>query len=100
MKDFGHPLTYFTNQTKAELDDIIEDMVGTIPNDDIVKLFIEKFDANALYETHEIAITDKLEWAIKHTLQYDIDTEMLILHIRDKIREVIASRHEEDNTYG
>lgn len=90
MKDFGHPLTYFTSQTKAELDDIIEDMVGTIPNDDIVKLFIEKFDANALYKEYEISITNKLEWAIEHTLQYDIDTEMLILHIRDIIKEELS----------
>lgn len=94
MKDFGHPLTYFTSQTKAELEDIIKDLVGKISDDDIIKLFIENFDINTLHDEYQISVTNKFEWAVKHTLKYAIDTEMLILYIRDIIKEELSVKGE------
>ena len=82
-----YPLTYFTNRTKDELDVIIETLHSTLSKEEIAKLFIENFDAKALLENHTIAITDKLEWAIKHTLVHAIDTEILIRYIYSKFEE-------------
>ena len=80
-------LTYFTNSTRAEFDDIVCDLKEKLPKNEIANLFIEKFNPNTLHDVYGIAITDKLEWAINHTLNHAIDTEMFIRYMFDKIDE-------------
>lgn len=87
IKPATYPLTYFTNKTQDELDIIIEDLHTTLPKEDIANLFIEKFDADKLFEVYHIAVTDKFISAIKSTLKYAIDTEMLIRYIYSKFEE-------------
>ena len=87
MKTVKYPLTYFTNSTRDEFVDIIRDLSTILPKDDIVSLFVERFDANYLFTTYDIAVTPKLESSIKKTLDYAIDTEMLIRFIFDTIEE-------------
>lgn len=77
-------LTYFTNQTLDELDTVIEELRTTLPKEDIVNLFIEKFDSEKLYSKYQIEVTDKFVQAINRTNKYAIDTEMLILYIYSK----------------
>lgn len=84
MKTCTYPLTYFTSRTIAELDEIIDSLKTILPKGEIVNLFIEKFNASSL-SAYGIEVSDKLIWAIKHTLQYAIDTEMLVDYIFDKI---------------
>lgn len=85
MKTCIYPLTYFTGRNQAELDEIIADLHTILPKDEIVNLFIERFNPDVILSNYGVAITDKLEEAIRKTLQYDIDTEMLIRYIFDKI---------------
>lgn len=80
-KPAKYPLTYFTNRTKDELGTIVEDLKTILKKEEIAKIFVENFDANEFYNTYKIAITDKLEWAIKHTLVHAIDTECMIRFI-------------------
>lgn len=87
MKVAKYPLTYFTNRTKDELDDIIIDLKAILPKVEIANLFIEKFDPNLLQSTYDIWVSDSLVKSVKQTLQYAIDTEMLIRYIFDKIEE-------------
>lgn len=85
MKIARYPLTYFTNSTKAELEDIVLDLNSILPRYEIANLFVENFNPDALFQVYGIDVTNKLELAIKKTLQYDIDTEMLIRFIYDVI---------------
>lgn len=84
-------LTYFTNSTKDELEDVINELSTILPKDEIVNLFVEHFDANALLQVYDIDISSKLEIAIKKTLQYAIDTEALIYFIFDVLDGSIES---------
>lgn len=77
-------LTYFTNKTIDELDTIIDRLKTILPKGEIVNLFVERFTPTILSE-YQITMSDKLVWAVNHTLQYAIDTEMLIRYIFDKI---------------
>lgn len=77
-------LTYFTNKTIDELDTIIDRLKTILPKGEIVNLFVERFTPSILSE-YQITMSDKLVWAVNHTLQYAIDTEMLIRYIFDKI---------------
>lgn len=88
IKPATYPLTYFTNKTRDELDVIIEDLHTTLPKEEIANLFIEKFDADKLFDVYHIAVTDKFILAIKHTLKYAIDTEMLIRYIYSKVEAI------------
>ena len=88
MKSMIYPLTYFTNKTKDELDVIIEDLHTILPKEDIAALFVEKFDADKLFEVYNIAVTNKFIASIKNTLKYAIDTEMLIRYIYDKVETI------------
>ena len=87
MKVAKYPLTYFTNRTRDELDDIIVDLKTILPKGEIVNLFIEKFNPDTFESTYDIYVSDKLEKSVKQTLKYAIDTEMLIRYIFDKIEE-------------
>ena len=78
-------LTYFTPNTKAELEDIVKELSTILPKSEIVNLFLERFDANKIYTVYNIDISSKLESAIKKTLEYDIDTEYLLHFICDII---------------
>lgn len=89
MKTCTYPLTYFTSRNQAELDEIITDLHTILPKGEIVNLFVERFDPNKILSTYGVAITSKLEEAVRKTLQYDIDTEMLIRYIFDKIERGI-----------
>ncbi len=77
-------LTYFTNKTIDELDTIVDRLKTILPKGEIVNLFVERFTPSILSE-YQITMSDKLVWAVNHTLQYAIDTEMLIRYIFDKI---------------
>lgn len=77
-------LTYFTNRTIDELDTIVDRLKTILPKGEIVNLFVERFTPSILSE-YQITMSDKLVWAVNHTLQYAIDTEMLIRYIFDKI---------------
>lgn len=83
-----YPLTYFTNRTRDELDVVIEDLKDTLSKEEIAKLFVEDFKPKKLLELYTIAITDKLVDAVNRTLKYDIDTEMLIRYIYDKVEAI------------
>ena len=85
-----YPLTYFTSRTVDELDTIIEDLRDTLSKEDIAKIFVENFNADKFYKQFQIAVTDKFIWAIKHTLNYAIDTEMLILYIYSKFEQEVV----------
>lgn len=87
MKATTFPLTYFTHSTRSELDAIIDDLHTILPKGEIVNLFIEKFD-KANFSEYGVDITDKLVWAVEHTLKYAIDTEMLIMYIFNRIEEI------------
>ena len=78
-------LTYFTNRNRDELDEVITDLHTILPKGEIVNLFVEHFNPNEIYAKYKVAITDKLESAIRKTLQYDIDTEMMIRYIFNQI---------------
>lgn len=84
-------LTYFTNSTKDELEDVINELSTILPKDEIVNLFVEHFDANTLLQVYDIDISSKLEIAIMKTLQYAIDTEALIYFIFDVLDGSIES---------
>lgn len=90
MKVAKFPLTYFTNRTLAELDDIILDLKTILPKGEIVNLFIEKFDPNTFQSVYDICVSDSLEKSVKKTLKYAIDTEMLIRYIFDKVEEPLV----------
>ena len=90
MKVAKFPLTYFTNRTLAELDDIILDLKTILPKGEIVNLFIEKFDPNTFQSVYDIYVSDSLEKSVKKTLKYAIDTEMLIRYIFDKVEEPLV----------
>lgn len=84
------PLTYFTNRTKDEFTSVILDLQSILSKDfknkdrlinRIVNLFVERFDSDHLLSKYKISISDKLEKAIKQTLNYAIDTEMMIRYI-------------------
>ena len=77
-------LTYFTNKTIDELDTIVDRLKTILPKGEIVNLFVERFTPSILSE-YQITMSDKLVWAVNHTVQYAIDTEMLIRYIFDKI---------------
>lgn len=79
-----YPLTYFSHRTSDELDVIIEDLRTSLTKEEIVKLFIENFDAEKLYDNYHIAVTDKFVEAIKRTSEYAIDMEILINYIFSK----------------
>lgn len=81
MKTVTYPLTYFTNSNIEELNDVIADLHTILPKDDIVNLFVEKFNPNTILTNYGVGITSKLETAIRKTLEYDIDTEMFIRYI-------------------
>ena len=87
MKTETFPLTYFTHKTLSELDEIIDALKDSLPKEEIANLLIEKFDANKLGEISGVSVSDKFELAIKHTLNYAIDTELLIRYIYDKVDE-------------
>ncbi len=78
-------LTYFTNSTKDELEDVIKDLSTILPRDEIVNLFVEHFDADSIFTHYGVDITSKLEASVKKTLEYAIDTEALIYFIDDVI---------------
>lgn len=80
-----YPLTYFTNRTKDELDGVLEDLSTILPKGEIVNLFVEKFNPDLLYKKYKIALTDKLISSVKKTLQYAIDTELMIRYISNKL---------------
>lgn len=80
-----YPLTYFTNRTKDELDEVLEDLSTILPKGEIVNLFVEKFNPDLLYKKYKIALTDKLINSVKKTLQYAIDTELMIRYISNKL---------------
>jgi hypothetical protein len=80
METTTYPLTYFTNSTRAELDTIIDDLHTILPKGEIVNLFVENFNKSS-FNLYGVSITDKLVWAVEHTLKYAIDTEMLINYI-------------------
>ena len=90
------PLTYFTNRTREEFDGVILDLQSLLSKDfknqdrlinRIVNLFVDKFDPDYLLSKYKISISDKLEKAIKQTLNYAIDTEMLIRYIYYRLSE-------------
>ena len=80
-----YPLTYFTNRTRDELDVVIEDLKDTLSKEEIAKLFIEDFNSKKILELYTIAVTDKLVDAVNRTLKHDIDTEMMIRYIYNKV---------------
>ena len=79
MSEFA--LTYFSNSSVDELNTILEDLKDVLPKNDIANLFIDRFDPNVLHDVYGVSITDKLEKAVRKTLEYAIDTEMLVRHI-------------------
>ena len=79
-----YPLTYFTNSTREELDIIIETLETTLPKGEVVPLFIEHFDRDVLEDVYGIEVTDRLVWAVNHTLNHPDDTESLIRYILNK----------------
>jgi hypothetical protein len=83
-KEVQYPLTYFTNRTIDELDTIIVDLKTILSKEDIAKIFVNNFNPEKFFEQYKIAVTDKFVWAIKHTMKYAIDTEMLIRYIYSK----------------
>jgi len=87
MRVAKYPLTYFTNRTRDELDDIIVDLKAILPKGEIANLFVERFDPNILQSTYDIWVSDSLVKSVKQTLKYAIDTEMLIRYIFGKVEE-------------
>lgn len=83
MKEPSYLLTYFTYSTKAELDTILSDLQTILPKGEIVNLFIEGFSPEA-FKPYGIEVSDKLIWAMEHTLKYAIDTEELIKYILNR----------------
>lgn len=83
MNSSRYLMTYFTNSTLSELDAVILDLQTILPKGEIVNLFIEKFNKNN-FTKYGVNITDRLAWAVEHTLNYAIDTEMLINYIFDR----------------
>ena len=81
MKITDYPLTYFTSSTKEELDVVLETLETTLPKGEVVPLFIEHFSPDTLRDVYGIEITDKLIWAVEHTLKHPDDTESLIRYI-------------------
>ena len=91
------PLTYFTHKIEAEFDDVLFDLQSKLVKDysdresltkKIASLFVDDFKPSNLIYTYNIALSPKLQKAIQETLQYAIDTEMLIKHIYDTLSEV------------
>ena len=54
MKIATYPLTYFTNSTKAELEDIVLDLKPILPRYEIANLFVEKFNPDALFQVYGV----------------------------------------------
>ena len=90
------PLTYFSNKTLDEFDSVILNLQPILSKDfknedrlmdKVVNLFVEKFNRDNLLSMYKIQVSDSLVRAINTTLNYPIDTEMMIRHIQTTLSE-------------
>lgn len=90
------PLTYFSNKTLDEFDSVILNLQPILSKDfknedrlmdKVVNLFVEKFNRDNLLSLYKIRVSDNLVKAVNTTLNYPIDTEMMIRHIQTTLSE-------------
>ena len=90
------PLTYFSNKTLDEFDSVILNLQSILSKDfknedrlidRVVNLFVEKFNRSNLLSIYKIQVSDNLVKAVNTTLNYPIDTEMMIRHIQTILSE-------------
>jgi hypothetical protein len=90
------PLTYFSHKTLDEFDSVILDLQSILSKDyknkdrlidRVVILFVERFNRANLLSLYKIHVSDNLVKAVNTTLNYPIDTEMMIRHIQTTLSE-------------